>query len=131
MFLGDLVLAVLRGYPLATWATPFVYMGFVVQVIVGAHFRARRGGALISAFVGACAFFLISNFGVWISGLYAPTGSGIAACYIAAVPFFGPTLAGDLVWTVLLSAAYRPLAAWLEVRRPAWVPVRTIRISAV
>lgn len=130
MFAGDALLAALRGYPIVSALTPFVYGGFVVQAMLGRALRARKGGALGAATLGACAFFLLSNFGVWLGNMYPHDASGLAACYVAAIPFFGATLLGDLLWTMILSLAYRPLAARLEAR-PGWVPISAAELSRV
>ena len=123
MFVGDLTLAWLRGYPAVSAVTPFVYAGFVAQALLGRALRKRRGGAFAAAFLGSCAFFVLSNFGVWVGGaMYSLDASGLVACYVAAIPFFGGTLLGDVVWTAILSLAYRPLAKRLAAR-PGWVPV--------
>jgi hypothetical protein len=48
-------------------------------------------------------FFLITNFGVWaFLGSYPRTGGGLAACYVAGIPFFWNTLAGDAIYATLL-----------------------------
>ncbi|MBC8042152.1 MAG: hypothetical protein IAF08_01790, partial [Rhizobacter sp.] len=61
------------------------------------------GGSLAASML----FFTVSNFGVWTSGLMYPvTPEGLAACYIAAIPFFGGTLAGDLFYSVLLFGGF-------------------------
>lgn len=131
MFLGDVVLARLNGYPAVSLVTPFVYGGFVVQSLLGRALRKRRGGAIGAAIAGACAFFVLSNFGVWAAGgLYPHSGDGLLACYVAAIPFFGATMVGDLVWTLILSAGYRLVAARLE-SRPNWVPVPTSELAAL
>jgi hypothetical protein len=64
--------------------------------------------------VGSVQFFLISNFGVWLKfpQSYAHTLSGLAACYVNAIPFYGRTLAADLLY----SAALFGLHAWLSRR---------------
>jgi hypothetical protein len=131
MFIGDVALASLRGYPVATAVTPFVYAGFIAQALLGRALRARRGGALAAALLGSCAFFALSNFGVWLAdGMYPHDASGLAACYVAAIPFFGRTLLGDLVWTVILSLAYRPLAKRLA-SQPGWVPATSKDLALV
>ncbi len=131
MFAGDIVLARLHGYPVVSWVTPFVYSGFLVQALCGRWLRSSRGGALVAALLGALAFFVLSNLGVWIaSGMYPHTASGFVACYVSALPFLGGTLLGDVTWTVILSAAYRPAAARLDGRR-YWVPVPTREIAVV
>lgn len=131
MFVGDAALALIRGYPLVSAVTPFVYGGFVVQALLGWSLRARRGGALVASALGSCTFFVLSNFGVWAAGGgYPLDAGGLAACYVAAIPFFGATLLGDLAWTAILAVAYRPLAARLA-SRPGWVPVPASELAVV
>lgn len=67
-------------------------------------------------FLGALQFFLITNFGVWaIATTYPHTLVGLVTCYIAGVPFFGNTLAGDAFYAVLFFGGF----ALLERLRPA------------
>jgi hypothetical protein len=62
------------------------------------------GGVLASA----TSFFLLSNFVVWASAaaegpaMYPHTAAGLAACYAAALPFYG----NDLMSTGLFAAAF-------------------------
>ena len=52
-------------------------------------------------------FFLMSNFGVWTTGLMYPlTVQGLIACYTAALPFFLNTLAGDLLYSSALFGSF-------------------------
>jgi len=122
MFLGDLALSQIHGYRLFTWVTPFVYGGFAFQALLGRVLRRRRGGALGAAALGATAFFVLSNLGVWVGGRYGHTWSGLFACYVAAIPFFGPTLASDVLWTLALTLVFRGFASRLESRGRWWVP---------
>ncbi len=131
MFLGDLILARVHGYPAVSSVTPFVYGGFFVQALLGSRWRSKKGGALAAAGVGSFFFFLLSNFGVWIGGgMYPLTTSGLVDCYVAAVPFYGATLAGDLVWMLVLGLVYRAAAKRLA-GRPFWVPVPTRDLAVV
>lgn len=131
MFVGDVILARLHGYPIVSRVTPFVYGGFFAQAALGRALRSRKGGAIGAAVGGSIAFFVLSNFGVWLAGgMYPHTATGLSACYVAALPFFGGTLLGDVIWTLALSLAYRPLAARLESRQ-GWVPVPTRELAAV
>jgi hypothetical protein len=64
----------------------------------------RVGGAAVASSV---LFFLITNFGTWtLSGMYPMTASGLAACYVAAIPFFQNTIAGDLFYSGLLFGGF-------------------------
>jgi hypothetical protein len=88
---------------------PMVYASFLINVAIGLWLRDRRTVARISlaTLLGAIQFFLVTNFAVWqfLSG-YPHTASGLLACYIAGVPFFWNTLAGDVAYTVLLFGGY-------------------------
>ena len=55
-------------------------------------------------------FFLISNFGVWKSGLlYPQTTAGLMASYMAALPYALNTLASTLLFGAVIMAAYNAL----------------------
>src|SRR4030088_2091718 len=89
--------------------SPLVYASFLLSVLIGRFLNERRnlvrvGGA---TFLGALQFFLITNFGVWaFLNSYPRTGAGLAACYIAGIPFFWNTLAGDAVYATLLFGGF-------------------------
>jgi hypothetical protein len=119
MFLSDLVL----GF---SAVTPAVYLGFLGYVCLGLWLRGRRQVVPIVAasLAGAVLFFLITNFAVWLLfDLYPKTSAGLAECYVAALPFFRYTLAGDALWVTVLfgcvALAERGVPALRE--RPAGV----------
>ena len=56
-----------------------------------------------NALLSATIFFVITNFAVWMSGnMYPMTIEGLILCYTMAIPFFGNTLAGTLLYVFLL-----------------------------
>jgi len=85
---------------------PFVYASFLVSVVIGFWLRRKRSAPRIGAatLAGAIQFFLVTNFALWASsiGSYPRTASGLAACYIAGIPLFWNTLAGDAFYAALL-----------------------------
>lgn len=89
--------------------SPLIYASFLLSALIGRLFIRKRnlpriGGA---TFLGALQFFLITNFGVWaFLNSYPGTGAGLAACYLAAVPLFWNTLAGDAVYVTLLFGGF-------------------------
>jgi hypothetical protein len=86
----------------------WVYGSFALIVILGAYFKNSFKGERIIAFplASALLFYAVSNFGVWVAGgLYPLTLSGLLDSYIRALPFLKPTLAGDLLYTVLIYAS--------------------------
>jgi hypothetical protein len=85
---------------------PYVYASFLVSVAIGFWLRRKRSVPRIGAatLAGAIQFFLITNFAVWAYsiGSYPKTASGLAACYVAGIPLFWNTLAGDALYVFLL-----------------------------
>jgi len=69
--------------------------------ILRKHFTALRFG--LACFVAPGAFYLISNFGVWLGfHSYPPTLQGLIACYIAGIPFYGRSLASTILFAAIL-----------------------------
>jgi hypothetical protein len=103
MILSDAVLGFYSGF----WIT---YLAVALIVAVGWLALPRVsvlhvGGAAIASSV---LFFLVSNFGTWASsGMYAHTLTGLSACYVAAIPFFQNTIAGDLFYATILFGGFR------------------------
>ena len=102
LFVSDLVLGFYHG--MAT-----VYFSVVLIVLIGWRLSTRRsfwrvGAAAIASSV---LFYTVTNFGMWLfSGIYPRTLAGLEACYVAAIPFFQNTVAGDLVYTALLFGGF-------------------------
>lgn len=96
-----------------------VYAALAAPALLGGWLRARLGpGRLIAAsLAGSTFFFVVTNFAVWMGGAYGLTWSGLAACYIAAVPFFKYTLAGDLLFGSALFTAWALASRAVRARR--------------
>ena len=101
------------------WGQPMVYVSIFLIVIVGKFLLNKIslprliGGSLAASII----FFLVSNFGVWMSGMgYPLTWEGLVACYAAAIPFFQNTLAGDLFYVTVLFGSYVAITSYF----PAW-----------
>lgn len=61
----------------------------------------------VGAFFASVLFFLISNFGVWLSGgMYTMDLTGLLACYTAAIPFFHNTLLSTIFYSGVLFGSY-------------------------
>jgi hypothetical protein len=89
----------------------FVYGSFVLIGLMGLWLKSHKkplpilGTALLSSII----FFVITNFGVWLTGggwFYPKTWQGLVECYTLAIPFFRNTIAGDLVYTVVLFGVF-------------------------
>ena len=88
----------------------FVYASVALITILGAMTLRKRSPVRIglAAVAGSVLFFAVSNFGVWALGdMYLHNIAGLVACYVAAIPFFQNTLAGDLFYATLLFGGFR------------------------
>ncbi len=86
-----------------------VYGTFALVVCMGFYLRERRTALPIAgaAVAASTLFFIVTNFGVWaFDGLYPRTFEGLVVCYIAAIPFFGNTLAGAFFYSALLFGGF-------------------------
>jgi hypothetical protein len=109
-----------QGYiPTWIWYAAAIALG---QVLLKAKTSVARVSA--GAILGPTAFWLYSNFAVWIgSTLYPHTMSGLWACYVAAIPFYRNDLAAT---SIVLAAAFGVpvLVKRLNPAQPAAVMVK-------
>ncbi len=102
MFITDLIL----GFHETMWA---VYLSFGLIVVIGMTMlkTKKASNTFFASVISSVSFFIITNFGIWLStSYYAKTGAGLAACYTAAIPFFHQTLLSDLFFVGVLFGAY-------------------------
>jgi len=112
--LALLVSDAILGFHDLMWAT---YLGFAMIVGLGRFLRGMKGAGskALGAACGTLVFFALTNFAVWLqSGMYEKTAAGLAACYVAALPFLDNALAGDLIFTAALFGGW----AFAERRLP-------------
>jgi len=89
--------------------TALVYGCFAATVGLGMLMRARVSVLSVAtlSIVSAIMFFLVTNFGAWAAySFYPKTLEGLGTCYIAAIPFFGGTLAGNLCYALVLFGGF-------------------------
>ncbi|MEO6433884.1 MAG: DUF6580 family putative transport protein [Sphingomicrobium sp.] len=103
LLLSDLVLGFYSGMA-------FQYVAVALTVALGwAVLYQNRNGVRVggTAVAASVLFFVISNLGVWAgSGMYPHTLAGLGACFVAAIPFFQNSLAGDLLWSGVLFGGF-------------------------
>jgi len=113
MAVTDPILGRFYGVPAFSRYQIFIYASFLVAVWLGRLLRNTESISRIAAVtvLNSIQFYLITNFGSWLwFGGYPHTAAGLASCYIAAIPFFGWTLASDILYTAVLFGLY----AWLS-----------------
>ena len=112
LFLGDIFIGFHK-------LIPIVYPSFLLTVAIGLWLRDRRTVARVSlaTLLGATQFFLITNFAVWwLLGSFPKSAAGLATCYLAGLPLFWNTLAGDAVYAALLFGGYALAERFLHAR---------------
>lgn len=99
-------------YPISAMfhsTTLYVWGSFMISGLIGLWLRKHQkphyilGGTLIASL----QFFLITNFGVWATGMYSRSLSGLFESYLMGLPFYRYTLLGDLFYTVSFFSLYR------------------------
>ena len=88
----------------------WTYGAIVLVAFMGSSFlnKISAGNVVLASLSGSTIFYLISNFGVWaFSPMYAKTLTGLVQCYSLALPFYGTSLMGDLIYSTILFGAYQ------------------------
>lgn len=88
---------------------PWVYSGFVLAGII-AYFLMKKSSwpkLLMTSIVTGVIFYLVSNFGVWMSAsVYSKDLGGLLQCYAAGIPFFRNTILGNVFYSFVLFGIY-------------------------
>lgn len=96
---------------------PYVYGAFAIGVFLGqsmgSSIKLNPLAGRVAA--GSVLFYLITNFGVWAhSGIYPQSFEGLLACYVAALPFFKNSIAGDVFFSgALFGLAFLADRQWI------------------
>lgn len=117
LFISDMVLnnTVLRSYypdveGVVWWSSYMTgtFLAFGLIILFGLFLLKKVttlrvvSVSLLSSF----SFFLITNFFTWYATpMYPMNFAGLAACITAGIPFFRPTILGDLLFTGVLFGA--------------------------
>ena len=77
------------------WYLAVMALGWILLRTRTTFVRVAAG-----ALLGPTSFFIVSNYAVWAAGtMYPHTGSGLVACYAAAIPFYR----NDLISTAIVA----------------------------
>lgn len=86
-----------------------VYISFILILIMGLKLgnNIKTGPIIGYSLLGSLIFFITTNFAVWLPGNFYPLSlSGLIECYVAAIPFFGNSLLGDLFYNTVLFGGF-------------------------
>ncbi len=107
LFISDTALQLLFGWGFHNTMI-YVYIGFILTSLIGmlvkrnVSIQSVAAGSIISSIL----FFIITNFGVWAASGFQMGIAGLETTYLLGVPFFSPTLAGDLFFNSILFGAF-------------------------
>ena len=90
-----------HGTTLFTWGA-VIFIGFLSK-----HFIKNIISRISGALIGACIFFIVTNFGVWSIGNYGYTINGLLTCYTLAVPFFAYSLIATFIFSSIIETVYK------------------------
>ncbi|MEK6775222.1 MAG: DUF6580 family putative transport protein [Bdellovibrionota bacterium] len=116
LFLSDLVLGLHS-------TMIYVYSAFLISILMGQlipkqnYFQKSQAVKILGlSLSSSLIFFVITNFGVWISGgLYLKTFQGLVTCFVMAIPFLKNQVLGDLFFSGILFSAYELLSRRVEI----------------
>lgn len=115
MFVSDLLInnilyaSYFGSFTLFTPGFIWIYGPIILMVIVGIVLlkKVTLTRIVVGSFATSVIFFLISNFGVWLSDSdYPLTFSGLMLCYDMAIPFFKNTLLGNIFYSAVLFGGF-------------------------
>ena len=101
MFIGDLYLGFHN-------TMLFTYIGLGIAVAIGMLIKSFKFlEIIITGLVSSLAFFLITNFGAWMTlEMYDKNIAGLISSYVLAIPFFHNTLISTLLYLFLFKLIF-------------------------
>ena len=113
MLASDIALALLHGglymQYLASAGFALVYAAIALSTLLGFGLRGKVTAPRLLGYslAGSLLFFAVTNFGAWLgSPMYPQNAAGLAAAYVAGIPFFQGTVLGTLVFGALLFGGF-------------------------
>lgn len=86
-----------------TWLSVII-IGYI-SILFKETLKYRVQGIAVSLIV----FYILSNFGVWLSGMYTYNIMGLINCYVMAIPFFGNTIISTIVYISIIEISVKYL----------------------
>jgi len=80
----------------------FTWGSIILIGLFSKFFLSSTTKRISGALIGAILFFIITNFGVWSLGTYGHTIEGLITCYTLAIPFFGNTIIGTIIFSIVI-----------------------------
>ena len=125
MLLSDFALALMHGGVYADYFSSAgflaIYLCIGLSSVLGFALRGRVSAWRVGGYslVGSMLVYLLTNFAAWLgSPMYPQDATGLAAAYVAGIPFFQNTVAGTLLYSTLLFGSFALLRQRVPALRP-------------
>lgn len=124
LLISDLVLASVNGGLYASWfggsGIWVIYGCIALTTAMGFGLRGKVTGARVLGYslAGSALFFVVTNFAAWLGNpMYPKTAAGLAASYVAGIPFLQWSVLGTLFYAAALFGGFALLRRRLPVLR--------------
>ncbi len=107
LFIGNLIGGF---YDLTVMA--FVYAGFALSTWSGHLLLSERRGLTrhaLAVISGAVVFYLVSNFSIWLVGMYPTNVAGLVQCYVNGLPYLGTGIVANAIYSVVLFGMHKQI----------------------
>lgn len=86
----------------------FNYLGLFAINYIGSFLGNSNNykNIMLSSITSSLAFYIISNFGVWLSPYYNHDINGLINCYWLAIPFWQNSLISTLIFSFIIFPVY-------------------------
>lgn len=107
MFISDCFLELSTGWGFHN-TIGYVYFSIVLISLIGMYVKRNLTiqTILIGSLASSVLFFIITNFGVWAAMGFKQGAAGLASTYLLGIPFFAPTLIGDIFFNGILFGSF-------------------------
>tara|TARA_Y100000591_G_C21710888_1_gene633436 strand:- start:44 stop:526 length:483 start_codon:yes stop_codon:yes gene_type:complete len=93
----------------------FTWGSVIVIAYISKYFLNSIITRICGALTSAVVFYLITNFGVWIGGMYAFNLQGLIESYLMGLPFFGYSLISTFIFSTLIETIYKLRKSYLRI----------------
>ena len=80
----------------------FTWMTVIVIGYMSVYFSGIIKDRVKGIIASLITFYILSNLGVWLSGIYTYNISGLLNCYIAAIPYFGNSILSTIIYSSII-----------------------------
>ena len=87
--------------------TLFTWGSIILIGLTSRFFLSNIITRITGSLLGACIFFLITNFGVWSLGSYGYTFEGLILCFTLAIPFFAYNLISTFIFAGIIEGVLK------------------------